>query len=261
MAQNPRHESILKIISRLRQVTVQELTERTGVSEVTIRKDLTLLEEMGLLVRTHGGAQLAEDFQLTSDLDSRRVENVQEKMKIAEIASRLISEGDTIYLDSGSTCAALANLLLKMNLRVVTNSITVMNVLVNAPGIALFSIGGSYRREAGSFLGPLAVENAAGFQIETCFIGATAISDRGVFSSQNILESQLKSEILRRSSRRVVLADTSKFNTRAFSVFARVGDVDIVVVDHDFDGTDRLRSLGIEVLVSYPEQDGNTEEE
>ena len=261
MAQNPRHDNILRIISRLRQVTVGELTERTGVSEVTIRKDLTLLEEMGYVVRSHGGAQLAEDLPVTRDIAARRVEQVAEKERIAEAAFRLINDGDTIYLDSGSTCEALSRLLAPMSLRVVTNSIAVMNTLSSADGIALFSIGGSYRREAGSFLGPLAVENASGFQIETCFIGATGISDRGVFSSQNILESQLKAAVLRTSARRVVLADTSKFKTSAFSVFARVGDVDVVVVDHEFDGTERLRSLGIEVLVSSADPEKEEEKE
>jgi DeoR/GlpR family transcriptional regulator of sugar metabolism len=257
MAHTPRHDEILKIISRLRTVSVQDLTERTGVSEVTIRKDLTILEEMGLLVRTHGGAQLAEDFSLRRDLASRAGEHVQEKREIASAAARLISEGDTVYLDSGSTCALLAQEIAGMSLRVVTNSISVMNALAHSDGVSLFSIGGSYRREAGSFLGPLALENVKGFQIETCFIGATGISGRGVFSSQNILESQLKSQVLQSSARRVVLADTSKFSSNAFSIFARTGEVDVIVAEHDFDDASSLRALGIEVvLADQPESAG-----
>ena len=250
MAHIPRHDEILKSISRLRNISVQDLTERTGVSEVTIRKDLTILEEMGLVVRTHGGAQLAEDISSRSDLESRRADHVSEKKQIAALAARLISDGDTIYLDSGSTCALLAEQLVGMSLRVVTNSIAVMNALARAHGVSLFSIGGSYRREAGSFLGPLALENIKGFQIETCFVGATGISGRGVFSSQNILESQIKSEILSKSRRRIVLADTSKFSANAFSVFARVGDVDVIVAEHDFAEATNLRELGFEVLLA-----------
>ena len=166
------------------------------------------------------------------------------------LAAGLISDGDTIYLDSGSTCAHLAQEIVGMNLRVVTNSISVMNALVVAHGISLFSIGGSYRREAGSFVGPLALENVKDFQIATCFVGATGISGRGVFSSQNILESQLKTQILQSSRRRIVLADTSKFNTTAFSIFARTGDVDVIVAEHDFAEAASLRELGIEVLLA-----------
>ncbi len=250
MAHIPRHDEILKIISRLRSVSVQDLTERTGVSEVTIRKDLTILEEMGFVVRTHGGAQLAEDITVMRDLESRSGDHVSEKKQIASLAAQLISGGDTIYLDSGSTCAMLADQIVGMNLRVVTNSIAVMNALVGAHGISLFSIGGSFRREAGSFVGPLALENVKEFQIETCFVGATGVSGRGVFSSQNILESQLKSEILNISRRRIVLADTSKFNTAAFSIFARTGDVDVIIAEHDFEDAASLRELGIEVLLA-----------
>jgi DeoR/GlpR family transcriptional regulator of sugar metabolism len=250
VAHIPRHDEILKSISRLRNVSVQDLTERTGVSEVTIRKDLSILEEMGLVVRTHGGAQLAEDISARRDLESRAGEHVTEKKRIATLASQLISDGDTIYLDSGSTCAMLAEQIVGMNLRVVTNSLAVMNALVDAHGVSLFSIGGSYRREAGSFLGPLALENIKGFQIETCFVGATGISGRGVFSSQNILESQLKTAILQNSRRRIVLADTSKFNTTAFSIFARTGDVDVIIAEHDLGEATSLRELGIEVLLA-----------
>ena len=250
MAHIPRHDEILKVISRLRSVSVQDLTERTGVSEVTIRKDLTILEEMGLVVRTHGGAQLAEDVTVMRDLESRSGDHVSEKKQIASLAAQLISGGDTIYLDSGSTCALLAEQIVGMSLRVVTNSIAVMNALVGAHGITLFSIGGSYRREAGSFVGPLALENVKEFQIETCFVGATGVSGRGVFSSQNILESQLKSEILNISRRRIVLADTSKFRTAAFSIFARTGDVDVIIAEHDFEAAASLRELGIEVLLA-----------
>jgi DeoR/GlpR family transcriptional regulator of sugar metabolism len=250
VAHIPRHDDILKSISRLRSVSVQDLTERTGVSEVTIRKDLTILEEMGFVVRTHGGAQLAGDMSAKHDLESRRSDHVTEKKQIASLAAQLISDGDTIYLDSGSTCALLAEQIVGMNLRVVTNSIAVMNALVGAHGISLFSIGGSYRREAGSFLGPLALQNIKGFQIETCFVGATGISGRGVFSSQNILESQLKTEILHNSARRIVLADTSKFSTTAFSIFARTGDVDVIVAEHAFREAASLRELGIEVLLA-----------
>ena len=250
MAYAPRHDEILKTLSRLRSVSVQELTERTGVSEVTIRKDLTTLEEMGLVVRTHGGAQLAEDVTVLRDLESRSSDHVAEKQLIAVRAARLVSDGDTIYLDSGSTCALLARQISGMNLRVVTNSVPVINALVNARGISLFSIGGSYRREAGSFLGPLALDNVKNFQIQTCFVGATGISGRGVFSSQNILESQLKNQVLQSSQRRIVLADTSKFNTTAFSVFARTGDVDVIIAEHDFAQAASLRKLGIEVLLA-----------
>ena len=235
-------------------MTVQELTERLSVSEVTIRKDLTSLEEMGVLVRTHGGAQLAEDRRTLRTLETRLRENPAEKRSVARRAVELINDGDTIYIDCGSTCILLAQEIREMNLRVVTNALEVMSILANAPGIALFSVGGSYRMEAGSFLGPIALENIRNFRIQTCFIGATGIQEDGAFSSQNVYEAELKRRVMEVSSRRVILADRSKFPTSAFSVFARAEDIEVLVVDAEFEGTERFLGLGVEVLVA-PEVD------
>ncbi len=245
----PRHEEILKILTRLRSISVQELTTRLNVSEVTIRKDLNTLEEMGYIIRSHGRASLAEDSRALRTLSTRKSINIEEKRKIAIKARSLIKEGDTIYLDTGSTCRYLAEEIKNMSLRVITNAIDVMNVLIEEPGISLLSLGGSYRKEAGSFLGPVPVEALKGFQIETCFIGASGILSRGVFSSQNIMESQLKQQVLAVSGRRVVLADSTKFGRSAFSVFARAEDVDILITDSGYKTPEDLIKTGLEVII------------
>lgn len=250
MAHIPRHDDILKIVSRLRAVTVGELTERTGVSEVTIRKDLKLLEELGLVVRTHGGAQLAEDRSNLRTLAARQVERTGEKHAIAERAASLINEGDTIYLDSGSTCAALAEVISGMHVSVVTNSLPVLQILAAAPAVVLLSVGGAYRRDAGSFLGPVAIRSIRDLRIETCFIGATGVMHDGTCSAQNLLESEVKREVLAVSKRRVVVADSDKIGTTAFSVFAEAGDVDVIVTDSGCSDSDALIATGIEVIIA-----------
>lgn len=246
----PRHEEILKILTRLRSISVQELTNRLNVSEVTIRKDLNILEEMGFIVRSHGRATLAEDSRTLSTLSKRKGVNIKEKRAIAEKARSLIKEGDTIYIDTGSTCRFLAEAVRNMSLRVITNSLDVMNVLAEEPGISLVSLGGNYRKEAGSFLGPLPIEALKNFQIETCFVGATGILPKGVFSSQNILESQMKQQILSVSGRRIILADSSKAGKSAFSVFARSENIDIVISDTGLKDAGILAKTGIEVMLA-----------
>jgi DeoR/GlpR family transcriptional regulator of sugar metabolism len=250
LANVPRHEEIIRIISHLRTVSVQELTQRLKVSEVTIRKDLTLLEEMGSVIRTRGGARLAEDRARLRGIQVRRAENLSEKELIAERAASLVREDDTVFIDSGSTCTLLARRLSSMNIRVVTNSLDVMNVVADAPGLALLTIGGSYRREAGSFIGPIALEALKGLRIQTCFIGTTGFSEAGVFSAQNIIEADLKAQVLRASRRRVILADAGKFGREAFAVFARPGDVDIVITDRLAPGMEGITGLGIECIVA-----------
>ncbi len=246
----PRHEEILKIITRLRSISVQDLTYRLKVSEVTIRKDLNTLEEMGFILRSHGKASLAEDSRTLRTLSSRKTINTDEKKRIAQRAASLIKEGDTIYIDTGSTCRYLAESIGNISIRVITNSLDVMNVLSEEPGVSLVSLGGNYRKEAGSFLGPLPIETLKNFQIETCFIGATGILPRGIFSSQNILESQLKQQVLEVSERRIVISDSTKFGRSAFSVFARSSDIDILITDTGFKESENMAKQGLEIILA-----------
>lgn len=243
-----RHEEILKILSNRGKLSVQEFTSRLGVSEVTIRKDLSILEEMGFLIRTRGGATLVADKNLIRPYTVRRKEHLDAKRAIARKALDFIREGDTVYLDSGSTAVSLAAEFRDMSLRVVTNSVDIVLALADSPGVAAYCIGGNYRKDAGSFIGPIALESLKNFQIDTCFMGATGFSSEGLFSSQNILESEVKKQAMRASRRRIMLVDSSKYGISAFSVFARPEDVNILITDKAFKDAERFRSFGIEVL-------------
>jgi DeoR/GlpR family transcriptional regulator of sugar metabolism len=253
VAFNERHNEIIKILNNLKNVTVQSLTERLKVSEVTIRKDLTYLEEQGKILRTHGGAVLAEEEEKFLDFSRRVDENILEKQAIARNAKLLIRENDTIYIDAGSTCLFLADEIKEMNLRVLTNSLDAMVILSKCPQISLFSLGGYLRSSADSFIGPIAEETIKNFQIETCFLGTSGISKDGVFSSQNIIESQLKKTVLDVSRRKVVLSDYTKYNVTAFSIFAKPENIDILITDSKFPDPEYLRTLGMEVVLSTPD--------
>ena len=259
MAINQRHEDILKILSRLRSVNVADLTERLNVSEVTIRKDLTTLEEMGLILRTRGGAELAEDKNFLRTLNVRRKDHLEEKKAIVRRAAEFVREDDTIFIDSGSTCSLLAEAIAYRSLRVVTNSLDVMTALADVPGITLISLGGNYRKEAGSFIGPMTEENLESFHLEVGFVGATGFSEKGYFSAQNTIESKLKSKVLEVSKRGFVLADSSKYRNSAFSVFARPDDVDVLITDSRFYDSALFQSLGIEVLYGTREEEQHSE--
>ncbi len=249
MTWNERHDDILKILGLRKNINVSELTKRLNVSEVTIRKDLSFLEDMGYLMRTRGGALLAEERDIKLSLKERSKENPGIKKKIALKAREFLHEGETIYLDAGSTCRELARCIKDMNLRVVTNSIDVIFELADAPGIALYSVGGSYRKEAGSFIGPMSIDALGNFQFDTAFLGTSGFSIEGVFSSQNIIESQIKKSVLSKSKRTVVLADSSKYGRCAFSVFARSEDVDAVIIDRGGGALqEELEKLNIEII-------------
>ncbi len=248
MPANRRQDEILAMLSKLRSVSVGELTCRLNVSEVTIRKDLSILEEMGFLIRTRGGAELAQDNRFRQTMSIRRGEYLQAKRAIAARAVELVREDDTVFIDAGSTCMLFAEAVAHMSLRVVTNSIDVMTRLADRPGISLISTGGAYRKSAGSFLGPMAIHNLEDFQFNTCFLGGAAFSEKGIFSSHNIMDSQLKQQVIALSQRTVVLADSRKMGLSAFSVFGRPENVDVLVTDRDFTSAAELVALGIEVL-------------
>ncbi len=254
MRHNPRTEAIVSILSRKRSVKVQELKERLGVSEVTIRKDLDLLEGEGIIQRTHGGAVMAQDYAGMRPIAAREGASGAEKEAIARAARALVTEGETIYIDAGTTCHMLASELRDFELRVVTNSLDVVNELADAENILLHVLGGSYRREARSFIGPNAVGELENININTCFIGATGFLEDGSFSSQNTIEAHLKRQALKVSRRRVILADATKYGVSAFSIFARADEVDILVTDPRFTDASKLEAKGIEVIVAPLQQ-------
>ncbi|HTX73048.1 MAG TPA: DeoR/GlpR family DNA-binding transcription regulator [Rectinemataceae bacterium] len=253
MGHNPRVESILAIVSRKRSVSVLELKERLGVSEVTVRKDLDYLESEGIIVRTHGGAMMAEDQRAFRPVGMREGLRQPEKDAIAAAAREFIAEGDTIFLDAGTTCRSIARMVRGMSLQVVTTSLDVIEELAEAEGISLFCPGGTLRRESRCFIGPAAIEAMQNIQVQSCFIGATGFTNGGCFATQNANEAQIKRQALRISKRRIIAADSSKYGVSAFSIYARPGDVDLLITDGRFADSALLLTLGIEVILAPAE--------
>lgn len=213
-----------------------------------MRKDLALLAEQGLVIRTHGGAAAAEDRAHSTPVEQRRTQHVGRKKAIARAAIDLIADAETIYVDSGSTCREVAALLGEFERIVVTNSLDVMNQLAGGSRAAVHCVGGSLRSRAGSLLGPVAQAALAAMQIDVALLGASGLSLDGTFSAQNVLESALKRVAIAQAVRTVALVDRSKIGVAAFSVFAHAADVDVVVTDCSGEQARALRDAGIEVV-------------
>lgn len=243
-----RRQAILTILKVRDSIRVAELRERLGVSEVTIRKDLAFLEDQGFLTRTHGGAVPAERSDPRLSVVARARTSQEAKVAIARAARELIQHGETIFLDSGTTTAALAELITEMELRVVTNNVRVLNTLIDRSGIALFMIGGSYRHDSGSFIGPWAEENLRRVHLDHAFIGATGISREGSFSARNSIEAMTKRAAIAAARTTVVMADRTKLGVHAFSIFADAPDVAVLVTDADSESCRPLEDLGIHII-------------
>lgn len=248
MTATERRQAIQAILNVRDSVRVVELSERLHVSEVTIRKDIAVLEEQGYLQRTHGGVVPAERFDPRYSLSARKGANPAIKAAIAARAREILHHGETIYIDSGSTCAAFAASIAEMELRVITNSLDVLTVLADRSTISLMALGGSYRHDAGSFIGPWTNLTMAQVQVDHAFIGTTGISLEGRFSAQNSIESEVKRHAISSARTAVVLAERQKIGVQAFSVFAEPNDIGVLVTDADEEECRRFESFGIHVI-------------
>jgi DeoR/GlpR family transcriptional regulator of sugar metabolism len=154
------------------------------VTEPTARKDLATLEDQHLVKRTHGGA-IAVLQIVSRDLPGRAIVAVEEKKAIARACLDLISDGDTIFLDSGTTIERLAHTLVDLRrangnaprITTLTNSLAVAQTLADTPGIEHVVLGGRYRPIGGTFVGPLTVQTVERFTLQTAFISVSGVSE------------------------------------------------------------------------------------
>lgn len=231
-SQKSRWEEIRQILQSEQRVSVADLAQRLDVSEVTIRKDLVLMEGQGLLLRTYGGAILAEDSPAVIGFTEKSRQALHEKEQIARKAFELVRPGQSILLDSGTTCLALAHLLRGMDVQVITNSLSAARALAaGGDDSSLVILGGSYRPVTGAIIGDSAVQQVRQYNIDVAFLGTSGATPEGGFSCQNMLEAQIKRAMWRQAARRVILMDSSKFGTNRFAAFAGYDDVHTVITD------------------------------
>ena len=245
---NERRDEILKILGDREYVTVEEFSRLLSVSAVTIRTDLTSLEESGLLMRTHGGAMKSSMKGEARLISNTMIEYEMEKKAIAEKAASLIKPGNTIIIDSGSTTIHLIEHLKGKNITVVTNNLLVLEKLKSEDDIKIIALGGSLRRESMGTVGPLAEMAIKALNVDIYFMGAAAYN-RSSITSSDISESSLKRDMMDAADKVVFLADSSKFGKRAFSNICSWHDVDTFISDKmDGEFKKELEEMGVEVI-------------
>lgn len=226
-----RFERILGILLKEKKISVGELSLRLGVSEVTIRKDLTELEKQGRLLRRYGGAVPAENpLQVVSHL-KRVSQRQEEKRRIAKFAASMIKDGENILLDAGSTALFLAEELHGREIRVVTNSIPVVNELIGDEKITVEVIGGTLRKASEAMVGPRACKSLENIRVDKVFIGCSGFDPALGFSSQNAVEAETKQKMLKCAPEAIILADHTKFSRPAFANFARLDEITKIITD------------------------------
>ncbi|MFV0453097.1 MAG: DeoR/GlpR family DNA-binding transcription regulator [Propioniciclava sp.] len=218
-----RRRAIVEQVSQAGNVRLADLVAAHGVSEQTIRKDLEELQRQHLLKRTHGGA-IDVEFRSEQPPRERTLHHRQEKRAIARTVAAMISPGQSIFLDNGTTLEMVAEEITATNINVLTNAIGVARALADRSGVRHTLVGGQLRDVSGSLTGPVAIDTLRKFSVDIAMIGAGGLRDDGFFVA-DIGEAQVKMTAID-GARSVVLAlDSSKFGHRDF---APVGELDLI---------------------------------
>jgi DeoR/GlpR family transcriptional regulator of sugar metabolism len=229
------------ILERVREegaVRVADLVRALGVSDMTIRRDLELLRERGLIEKVHGGAAAIEGsslFEPGFTVKSSLMQN--EKSAIAGSAASMVAPGTAIAISAGTTTYALARRLIDVpGLTVLTNSVPVADVLYRdgRPDQTVILSGG-VRTPSDALVGPFAVEVIRSLHVDTVFMGSHGMDYRSGFTTPNILEAETNRALIEASRRLVVLADHTKWGIIGISSVARLEDADTIITDSGLD--------------------------
>jgi DeoR family fructose operon transcriptional repressor len=245
---------ILERIERQRKATVAELCEQFHVSSATIRSDLRDLEAAGLLIRTHGGAMVKSKTGLEQDMVQRGTQHLAEKQRIAERALELIEDGDTIILDTGTTCLELARLLgRRRDLTVVTNDLAIALCLESAETVRVLVMGGLVRRNYHCTIvhGSTGGDILAGLSVDKAFMACNSFSVEKGASTPDINHAETKKLMMSIAAKVILLFDASKMGRTSFAMFAPLNTIETIVTDAIV-AEDRahLEESGIEVLAA-----------
>lgn len=220
MLTEERFAAILRELKSKGAVTVTELSEKLGISESTVRRDLQSLDARGLLKKVHGGATVSDAVGFQSDeadVSTKSTLHVEEKERIARYAASLIADDDFVYLDAGTTTEKMiAYLDGSVRAAFVTNGIVHAKKLIQK-GLRAYIIGGQLKLSTEAVIGAVAVNNLKQYNFTKAFMGANGITVSQGFTTPDTEEGLLKAEAVNRAYMTYVLADSSKFN-KVFSV-------------------------------------------
>ncbi|WP_407557447.1 DeoR/GlpR family DNA-binding transcription regulator [Winogradskyella sp. 4-2091] len=250
-----RHQDILDRLAKEKHLEVLDLCEILNVSAVTIRKDLKLLEQKGLLYRTHGGASLDNPYiNERTVLDKEKI-SVEEKNGIAQLAASRIVENDSIMIASGTTVQALSKYIKAKNkLTVITSSVHVVLHLIHDSNIEILQLGGYIRHSSASVIGNYAEYILKNVSCSKFFIGVDGIDLEYGLSTTNLEEAELNKKMLDAAQKVIVLADSSKFGKKSFARICDLSQVDEIITDRGISETNRKKLEEKEIKVTIVDE-------
>ncbi len=229
--QEERLDSILNMLEKNERILTTDLCKEFNTSVVTIRKDLTILENRGHLKRTHGGAIAIKTNKFYHGLALKEKEkiNLEEKMRIVKTAAMLVTDGDTIILDSGSTTSLLAREIKnRKNLTVITNALNIASDLLDTD-VEVILLGGTLIKEGLTLAGPLTDSMLRHVSASKVFLGVDGIDFSVGLTTPNIQEAHTSRVMMSVAGDVVLLADASKFGRRSLGVIAKLDEIDVLI--------------------------------
>ncbi len=252
MLNEERRRAVLDIINREGRVLVKDLARHFNTSQVTIRKDLELLHSQGAVYRTHGGAlPVKTGALLDPSLREKEKWRRKEKARIAAFAARLVKEGLSVVLDSGTTTAMIAReLRVFRHLTVITNAVNIAAELAGT-SVEVILTGGVVREPSFSMVGPVAEETLRRFSADILFLGLDGFDVHFGLTTPNLLEAKVNRVMIEIARRTVVVCDSTKFGRRSLSLIAPPSAVHQTITDNRISKADSraLEELGIELNI------------
>ncbi len=248
MLPDRRHELILRALRSDGPTAVVALTEKLGVSQATIRRDLAQLEDEGLLRRVHGGAMPTEDRdEPFTEVATIRVEA---KDALADRCADLVRDSEILLLDIGTTAHRLARRLRGRSLTVVTSNLAVYDELADDPNIQLVMLGGAVRRDYRSLVGFLTEDNLRQIHADRLFLSTSGIRPNGQVLDTTSVEVPVKRAMIAASDQVVLMADAGKFPGTGMARVCGPDSLHMVVTNAPADHATRtaLQAAGVEVV-------------
>ena len=226
---NNRHVKLLELVNASGRIEVATLSGRLDVSQVTIRKDLALLEENGLLKREHGFAVMIS----SDDISNRLAFNYDVKRKIAALAGKIVDDGETVMIESGSCCALLAQELAnKRDVTIITNSAFIASYIRKCPHIKIVLLGGDYQPESQVLVGPITRKCIEGFYVDKLFVGTDGFTEKAGFSGKNHLRTETVRAMAESANSVIVLTESIKFSKQGVVAQFKTNEVTTLVTDN-----------------------------
>ena len=242
---------------------VHELAEQVDASLATIRRDLQRLEEQGIVIRTHGGASLAESVDREVAFETRENQALDHKRAIADEAFSCLKRGSAVFFDAGTTVLQLARRLRidPMPLTVFSNHITVSAALSGVEGVEMILLGGRLRHANCSLVGILAEQAIENLWFDQVFLGASAVQPDDTISTPDGEEASLNAAMMRRTEECFLLVDSMKFGRRSTYKVGHLDQVSCVFTDTELDPgqVQALRERGHK-LVLAGHAEGNSDD-